>query len=253
MIIFILDIYIDDATSSLNLSYCQQTLDLSAQSLDLSLAGQEIGYNDPSVNLSSVPSHNINLGNFSECSVMSSEVLNLTCNHSDPSQSSTHNQGQSLSFLQDLDQEVRGTLPPASSLPLPLSITQTLTSTLCNATQYVALDLQQKVVASVNNQTSDSATTTRPVADETKSYTCAQCAQCFSSVQELNNHRDSHFLSKPYSCNQCNARFTKIGTLNRHLKLKHTHYHSKSFQCELCFKEFAQSHDLKRHRQIHHK
>ena len=212
-------IYIDEATS-LNLSYCPQTLDLSAQSLDLSLSGQDLTYNDATVNLSAP--HSLNLENYANC-----DVLNLTCSGGNGSASSNV-----MDFgIQDFQQP----LPPASSLPLPFSISQTLTSTSCNPTQYTALDLQK------------SSSSCTPV--EEKKYTCAQCGECFATVQELAAHRESHILSKPFICDQCDLRFMKAGTLNRHQKT--THANSRPFQCQVCRKKFAQRHDLHRHEQIH--
>ena len=226
-------IYIDD-TTSLNLSYCPQTLDLSAQSLDLSLtqderldafSRQDLSYNDSTVDLSA--SHSLNLENYTDC-----DVLNLTC----------HNGGGESGNADVLDfglQDLQQSLPPASSLPLPLSITQTLTSTLCNSSQqYTALDLQKN--------------TSGPTPEvEEKKYTCAQCGADFSTTQDLHTHRESHSLSKPFPCDQCPMRFTKMGTLNRHQK--NSHANVRPFQCDICHKHFGQRHDLQRHKHTHRK
>ena len=194
-------IYMDDATS-LNLTYCPQTLDLSAQSLDLSLTGQDLSYDNSTVDL-----------------------LNLTCHAG--SESETSNMLDLA--LQGLHQQP---LPPASSLPLPFSITQSLASTQCSS-QYAALDLQK----------------TSSVQIEEKKYACAQCGEQFSTSEDLNSHRETHLLSKPYPCTLCGMRFMKVGTLNRHVKT--THNHSRPFHCDSCHKTFAQKHDLHRHKKIH--
>ena len=150
--------YMDD-TTSLNLSYCPQTLDLSAQSLDLSLNGlnQDLSYDNCIVDLSAP--HNLNLD---YC-----DIINLTC------------QGDSetnQAMLHDLLHQQQHPLPPASSLPLPLSITQSLTATSCSNQQYAALDLQKN--SCVVQQPTAEITSTVPVAQE-KKYICAQCGERF--------------------------------------------------------------------------
>ena len=165
-------IYMDDATS-LNLTYCPQTLDLSAQSLDLSLAGQELQYDNSIVDLSA--SHNLNLDACTGC-----DILNLTC------QGGSESEASDMLDLALLHQQQP--LPPASSLPLPLSITQSLTPTSCTSQQYTALDLQKNsCVATVS-------TTAQQV--EEKRYMCALCAKSFVTTQELFDHRETHLSAK---------------------------------------------------------
>lgn len=227
--------YLDDATSSLNLTYCPQTLDLSAQSLDLSLTGQELGgYDDATAgggghhqNQNQNPGLNLdNMLDQGTGEVPPSGMLDLPL---------VHQQHQSL--------------PPASSLPLPLCITQSLTLTSCRSNsheqqqQYAALDLQQK------NQVEPTAAVTDKTNEVAKLYTCAQCGERFGTTSELASHRETHSLAKPFSCDRCGQRFAKVGTLNRHVRA--THGHSRPFQCETCDKKFAQKHDLVRHRHTH--
>ena len=214
-------IYMDD-TTSLNLTYCPQTLDLSAQSLDLSLSGQDLSYDNSNVDLSA--SHvSLNLDACTSC-----DILNLTCH---TTESETSNMLDLA--LQGLHQQ---TLPPASSLPLPFSITQSLTSTSC---QYAALDLQK--TSSIQQIEENRG--------EEKKYACAQCGELFATPQDLSVHKETHSLSKPYPCDLCGLRFMKVGTLNRHVKTAHNY--SRPFQCDLCHKTFAQKHDLHRHQKIH--
>ena len=222
--------YLDDAASSLNLTYCPQTLDLSAQSLDLSLTGQELGgYDESGGGVQHHQHHGLNLdtmlddhGQHGTGEVDSSGILD--------EMAIIHQQHQSL--------------PPASSLPLPLCITQSLTPTSCSTNgqqQYTALDLQQKTTVETASSKSN------PIV--VKSYTCAQCGERFSTTSELLSHRETHSLAKPFPCDLCNQRFAKVGTLNRHRRT--THGQSRPFQCELCDKKFAQKHDLVRHRHTH--
>ena len=189
--------YMDDATS-LNLSYCPQTLDLSAQSLDLSLNGQDLSYDNSIVDLSAGP-HNLNLD---DC-----DIINLTC-HGD---SETN---QSMLDLALLHQQ-QHPLPPASSLPLPLSITQSLTPTSCsNHQQYTALDLQKNSCVSISVQQptvvealpSSSTVSTQTSVVQEKKYMCAQCGECFITTDELTTHREGHSASKPFECDQCGVR-----------------------------------------------
>lgn len=224
-------IYMDDATS-LNLTYCPQTLDLSAQSLDLSLTGQELQYDNSTVDLSA--SHSLNLDACTGC-----DILNLTC-HQGGSESETSNMID-LAILHQQQQP----LPPASSLPLPLSITQSLTPTSCSSQQYTALDLQKNSCVSTVSTTA----VAQQVAVEEKRYMCALCAEHFVTTQELIAHRDTHLNAKPFACDQCGMRFMKVGTLNRHVKA--THANSRPYQCEMCEKKFAQKHDLQRHIRTH--
>nr|CAH0103246.1 unnamed protein product [Daphnia galeata] len=224
-------IYMDDATS-LNLTYCPQTLDLSAQSLDLSLTGQELQYDNSTVDLSA--SHSLNLDACTGC-----DILNLTC-HQGGSESETSNM-IGLAMIHQQQQP----LPPASSLPLPLSITQSLTPTSCSSQQYTALDLQKNSCAS----TVSTAAAAQQVTVEEKRYMCALCAAHFVTTQELIAHRDTHLNAKPFACDQCGMRFMKVGTLNRHVKA--THANSRPYQCEMCEKKFAQKHDLQRHIRTH--
>ena len=220
-------IYMDDSTS-LNLTYCSQTLDLSAQSLDLSLTGQELQYDNSIVDLSS--SHSLNLDACTGC-----DILNLTCHGGSESETSN------MLDLALLHQQQP--LPPASSLPLPLSITQSLTPTSCSSQQYTALDLQK------NSCVSATSAEPAPMPLEEKRYMCALCAERFVTTQELIAHRETHLSAKPFACDQCGMRFMKVGTLNRHVKATHTH--SRPYQCELCEKRFAQKHDLHRHHRTH--
>lgn len=227
--------YMDDATT-LNLSYCPQTLDLSAQSLDLSLTGQDLSYENSIVDLSA--QHSLNLDGCNGC-----DTLNLTCQ-------GTSESGESnmldLALLQQ-----QQFLPPASSLPLPLSITQSLTPTSCANQEYTALDLQKNSCSSGNSLTSRPQEIEQVTNEEEKRYMCAMCAQCFATTQELAEHRETHVQSKPFLCSQCDLRFAKIGTLNRHVKS--THNNSRPHQCDYCDKKFAQRHDLQRHMRTHKK
>lgn len=132
--------YLDEATS-LNLTYCPQTLDLSAQSLDLSLSGQDglggyennIGVEDPSHHHNANDSHHV-------------DGLNLddVLNHHNHHQGVSENDTSGMLDLALLQQQ-HHSLPPASSLPLPLCISQSLTSishTSCSTTnqQYVHIN-----------------------------------------------------------------------------------------------------------------
>lgn len=218
-------IYMDD-TTSLNLTYCPQTLDLSAQSLDLSLSGQELHYDNTIVDLSA--SHTLNLDACTGC-----DILNLTCQETSESETSN------MLDLALLHQQQP--LPPASSLPLPLSITQSLTPTSCSSQQYTALDLQKNSCVSTTSAVA-------PTPEE-KRYMCSLCAERFATTQELVTHRETHLNAKPFSCEQCGMRFVKVGTLNRHVKA--THANSRPYQCDLCEKKFAQKHDLHRHHRTH--
>lgn len=218
--------YMDDATS-LNLTYCPQTLDLSAQSLDLSLSGQDLHYDNSIVDLSA--SHSLSLDPCTGC-----DILNLTCEGA--SETETSNM-LNLAMLQQQP------LPPASSLPIPLSITQSLTPTSCSSQQYTALDLQK------NNCVSSVTSDNQQISVEEKRYMCALCAERFVTTQELVAHRETHLSAKPFACDQCGMRFMKVGTLNRHVKA--THANSRPYQCEMCEKRFAQKHDLHRHHRTH--
>lgn len=221
--------YMDDATT-LNLSYCPQTLDLSAQSLDLSLTGQDLSYENSIVDLSA--QHSLALDACNGC-----DTLNLTCQGTSEAGASNM---LDLALLQQ-----QQFLPPASSLPMPLSITQSLTPTSCTNQEYTVLDLQKNSCTSGNNTNPSQ----EVVSEEEKRYMCATCAECFATTQELAEHRETHMQAKPFICGQCDLRFAKVGTLNRHVKT--THDNSRPHQCNYCDKKFAQRHDLQRHIRTH--
>lgn len=231
--------YLDDAVTA-DLSYCPQTLDLSAQSLDLSLTQDE------------------RLDTFAR------QDLSY-----DPQRSGAGG-GETGAAGGDFQQP----LPPASSLPLPLSISRTLTSTLCltPSQQYAALDLRENPVQqaaaqeeAVQQVTATSATVPdtssyrkeqeEPVLaadqpeEEGKRYACAECGAEFGWTQQLEAHRQLHRLAKPLACDQCPARFGRAGALHRHQR--NTHGNHRPFACPACPKRFSQRHDLHRHRRTH--
>ena len=125
--------YLDDATS-LNLTYCPQTLDLSAQSLDLSLSGQDglNGYEN-GISIEDTGSHQGSGNKYSSHQHNHVDGLNLDDvlshhpHHQSVSQDETGLLDLALLHQQEPPQ-LHHSLPPASSLPMPLSISQSLTS-----------------------------------------------------------------------------------------------------------------------------
>ncbi|GAB0092595.1 hypothetical protein DMENIID0001_076070 [Sergentomyia squamirostris] len=76
---------------------------------------------------------------------------------------------------------------------------------------------------------------------------CAECGKVYSSMGDLNVHRELHSGQKPHKCAFCNKCFAKASYLNRHMVT-----HSKGcLTCDVCEKQFPNKFCLFQHRKRH--
>lgn len=80
-------------------------------------------------------------------------------------------------------------------------------------------------------------------------YTCAQCAERFTTVDERKSHiRSAH--GKRFPCGICKSRFTRRYDLNKHQQIVHEKI--RPFVCDVCGSCFGQKHHLVRHKRALH-
>ncbi|CAH8488363.1 unnamed protein product [Schistosoma turkestanicum] len=78
-----------------------------------------------------------------------------------------------------------------------------------------------------------------------RSYSCPQCAKCFTSNSGLKQHMHIHASFKPFTCQVCHKAYTQFSNLCRHKRL-HKCCRQKS-NCLSCGHQFANSYSLLKH------
>lgn len=93
------------------------------------------------------------------------------------------------------------------------------------------------------NQTEDQATAS-------KLFTCSQCAEAFSSREDLNAHLRCHTRGDTFKCSVCNACCSDRDSLIQHMRI---HTRQTQFTCSVCGKDFAWRRHLTKHMEVHKK
>ncbi|CAH8521148.1 unnamed protein product [Schistosoma rodhaini] len=78
-----------------------------------------------------------------------------------------------------------------------------------------------------------------------RSYSCPQCAKCFTSNSGLKQHMHIHASFKPFTCQVCHKAYTQFSNLCRHKRL-HKRCRQKP-DCLSCGHEFANTYSLLKH------
>ncbi|XP_065221033.1 zinc finger protein 37-like [Planococcus citri] len=87
-------------------------------------------------------------------------------------------------------------------------------------------------------------------------YICHVCQQCFTSMESLKDHDETHSAKKIRKCEYCEKTFTRKDEYGKH---RRQHQHDvdfssrvdKAFKCDICKKRFSYRHVLRRHERMH--
>ncbi|KAJ6645542.1 Zinc finger protein [Pseudolycoriella hygida] len=82
--------------------------------------------------------------------------------------------------------------------------------------------------------------------DENKTIACTECAERFSTNEELLRHKIVH--KKSFDCDVCHKTFQSRFRLKVHYPM---HMEVKPYLCEICSRPFARATNLRRHRYTH--
>ena len=83
---------------------------------------------------------------------------------------------------------------------------------------------------------------------------CDNCGFLFSSILDLNKHKQLHNsmnMKRPYKCHLCQVTFSKVDQLSRHM-IVHQATDQDSV-CQICYSSFSRKQDLDRHMLFHSK
>lgn len=81
-------------------------------------------------------------------------------------------------------------------------------------------------------------------------YSCEECLESFSQLEQLKQHELTHTGDTPFQCNVtgCVKSFSSKFKLKRHLLI---HSQTKTFTCDTCKRAFRRKDHLKNHEKVH--